>query len=508
MSQAVRNLGTIGIEFRDVERPAIIDLCGAAPRELSYRAYHDNCDAVARGLARHGLKAGERVGIVSGNRAEFLEVFYGAMRAGVVPVLINILQSKDTIGWVMRNSEVRLVFGEAGLRPLWPQDIPAVVFEEDYAAFKDPGAWTAYAPGHDDIGFHAYTSGSTGRPKGAMLSHRAHSWVAETISRDRDFSPADRMVVAAPLYHKHGMNSIKCVLVGGTTLILMRKFEARKYVEGATRYRATVVSGVPTMFALMLQQRDLLQGQDYSFVRLATLGGAPASDVLVDAVAALFPRAEIVQIFGTTEASAALFGKNPEGRKRPRHSIGWPLKGNEFRLVGGESENFGTLQVRNPGLMSGYVKNPEETARRLKDGWYDTGDILRRDEAGWYYFVGRSDDMFVSSGHNIYPQEVEIMLERHDDIDQAVVVPVPDEIRHCIPVSFIVKRRGSALSEEEVKQYSLKHAPPYQHPRQVHFVDALPYNTVGKIDRRALEARARELAPARPGIAVSREGAA
>jgi long-chain acyl-CoA synthetase len=489
----VKNLGTIGIEYRHEDRPAIIDLCVEPAREISWRQYNDNCDAVARGMVRRGLKVGERIGILSGNRSEFLEVFYGTMRAGVVPVLMNILQPKETIDWVVRNSEVKLILCEAALRHLCPEDVPVIEFETTFKSFLDPGPWTPYAPKSEDIAFHAYTSGSTGRPKGVMLSHRAHSWVAEMMSKDRDFSPADRMVVAAAVYHKHGMNSIKCVFVGGSTLILLRKFEARKYLETATRYRATVVSGVPTMFALMLQQRDILDANDYFYVRLATLGGAPASDVLVDEVVKRFPKARIVTIFGITEASAALFGKHPEGKTKPRHSLGWPLPGNELRLVGGDSPDFGVLQIRNPGLLSGYVKNPEETARKLKDGWYDSADILRRDAEGWYYFVGRSDDMFVSSGHNIYPQDVEIMLERHDDIEQACVVPVPDEIKHTLPVAFIVKRKGSSLTEEEVKQYALRNAPPYQHPRQVHFVDVLPTNTVGKIDRRALEIEAKKL---------------
>lgn len=491
-----RNLGTIGIEYRNEDRPAIIDLCvGDTPREISWRRYNDNCDAVARGMVRRGLQPGERIGIVSGNRSEFLEVFYGTMRAGVVPVLINILQPRETIDWVIRNSDVKLVLCEASLRHLCPEDVPCVVFEEDYESFKDPGPWTPYQPKREDIAFHAYTSGSTGRPKGVLLSHRAHSWVAEMMSKDRDFSPADRMVVAAAVYHKHGMNSVKCVFVGGSTMILMRRFEARKYLETATRYRATVVSGVPTMFALMLQQRDLMDAHDYSYVRLATLGGAPASDVLIDEVTRRFPNARIILIFGITEASAALFGKHPEGRPKPRHSLGWPLPGNELRLVGGDSPDFGVLEVKNPGLMSGYVKDPEQTARKMKDGWYHSGDILRRDAEGWYYFVGRSDDMFVSSGHNIYPQDVEIMLERHDEIEQACVIPVPDEIKHTLPVAFIVKRKGSKLTEEEVKQYALKNAPPYQHPRQVHFVETLPTNTVGKIDRRGLQAEAQRLRP-------------
>jgi acyl-CoA synthetase (AMP-forming)/AMP-acid ligase II len=358
----------------------------------------------------------------------------------------------------------------------------------------DHGAFEPFQPDHDSIAFVAYTSGSTGRPKGALLSHRAHSWVAEMISTDRDFSPSDRMVVAAPLYHKHGMNSIKCVLYGGSTVVLMPKFNARAYIEAINKYRITVVSGVPTMLAMILQQRDLLAGHDYSFVRLATLGGAPASDELIDQVAELFPSAKINLIFGITETSAALFGRHPRGAERPRHSVGYPIAGNEFKLVGGDGPDFGTLHVRGPGMMSGYLNNPEQMAKRIdSDGWYNTGDILRRDEVGWYYFVGRSDDMFTSSGHNIYPAEVELMLERHADIDQAVVVPAPDKIKHTVPYAFLVKRAGSALKEDDVKQYALKNAPPYQYPRKVVFVDALPLNTVGKIDRRTLEAEARRL---------------
>jgi long-chain acyl-CoA synthetase len=502
----VKNLGHLGIEYRQEQRLAVIDLWDPEnPREIDYPTYHASCDAVARGLVKGGFKPGDRIGILCSNRVEFLEIFYGAMRAGVVPVPIGSQLPKDTVGWIIGDSEIKLAFCEAGLRGNLPDGVQIVEIDADgtegLRAFKDPGAFTPFVPDHDSIAFQPYTSGSTGRPKGVELSHRAHSWVAETISRDRDFGPSDRMIVAAPLYHKHAMNSIKCVLVGGSTVVLMRKFEPRRYIEAINRYRTTVVSGVPTIFAMMLQHRDLLAGNDYSFVRLATMGGAPATDTLIDAVAEVFQSADIVQIFGITEASAALFGRHPQREERPRHSIGWPIAGNEFRLVGGDDEKFGTLHVRGPGMMNGYHNNPAEMEKRLKDGWFDTGDILRRDDTGWFYFVGRSDDMFVSSGHNIYPSEVEVMLERHADVEQAVIVPVPDEIKFCIPYAFIVKRDGSDLSEEEVKAHALKNAPPYQYPRRVVFVKSMPMNGVGKIDRKELVSRAAAVAKNTPTTA-------
>jgi long-chain acyl-CoA synthetase len=506
-STAIKNLGNLGIEYRNDQRLAVIDLWDPEnPREIDYPTYHASCDAVARGLIERGFKVGDRIGILCSNRVEFLEIFYGAMRAGIVPVSIGVLQPKDTVAWIVDDSNVKLVFCDGALKQNLPDGVAFVDVDSDgddgLSAFKRPGSLTPFVPEYDSVAFQPYTSGSTGRPKGVLLSHRAHSWVAETISRDRDFSPADRMIVAAPLYHKHAMNSIKCVLVGGSTVVLMRKFDARRYVEVINRYQTTVVSGVPTIFAMMLQQRDLLAGRDYSFVRLATMGGAPATDTLIDAVAETFPSADIVQIFGITEASAALFGRHPERALRPRHSIGWPIAGNEFRLVGGDDENFGTLHVRGPGLMNGYHNNPTEMARRLKDGWFDTGDILRKDPTGWYYFIGRSDDMFVSSGHNIYPSEVEVMLERHPDVEQAVVVPAPDEIKYRIPYAFIVKRAGSSLSEEDVKQHALKNAPPYQYPRKVIFMTSLPMNAVGKIDRKGLTSQVAAMVEGSPATAA------
>ncbi|MET3662794.1 class I adenylate-forming enzyme family protein [Aquamicrobium ahrensii] len=504
MTKPVKNLGLLGIEYRDQQRPAVIDLWDPDnPRIIDYPVFHAACDAVAKGAIEAGLRPGDRIGILCSNRVEFLEIFFGCMRAGVVPVSIGILQPKEIVEWIIRDAGVKLVFCESSLREKLP-DIAVVDIDstakDGLAAFKREGEFTPFVPVGDAIAFQPYTSGSTGRPKGVLLSHRAHTWVAETISRDRDFSPTDTMIVAAPLYHKHAMNSIKCVLVGGSTVVLMRKFEPRAYIEAVTRYHTTVVSGVPTIFAMMLQQRDMLTGRDYSFVRLATMGGAPATDALIDAVADLFHQAEIVQIFGITEASAALFGRHPKGEARPRHSIGWPIAGNEFRLEGGEDENFGTLHVRSPGLMNGYHNNPAEMEKRVKDGWFDTGDILRRDPAGWFYFVGRGDDMFVSSGNNIYPSEVELMLERHPDIDQALVVPAPDEIKYRVPYAFIVKRAGAELTEQDVKDYSLRNAPPYQHPRKVIFLPAMPMNGVGKIDRKLLTARA-----AAPAEATERE---
>jgi len=491
----IKNLGDLFAVHRQSDRTVIIDLHdGDHPHEVSYREFDASCNAVARALVKRGLKSGDRVGLISSNRLEFLEVFFGAMRAGFVPVPINIEVPKSTIEWIITDSYISLVFCGQRFAPLSPDFCEKIIFETDYEAFKDPGSFTAIVPQSDDIAFQPYTSESTGRPKGVLLLHKAHVWVSQTIARDRRISPADRMIVSAPLYHKNAMNAVKSVFVGGASLVLLPRFNARQYLNALHRYKATTLSGVPTIYAMLLRERELLISDDVSQVRLLTVGGAPASDPLIDDLAEIFPNAEIVQIFGITETSAALFGPHPEGKPRPRHSIGWPIAGNEFSLNGGVDDHEGVLFVRSPGMMLGYYNNAEETNRRLKDGWFETGDILRRDAEGWYYFIDRADDMFASGGNNIFPGQVETVLERHPGIHQAVVVPVPDELKHRLPYAFVVQVNGAGLTEEEVKNYVLKNAAPYMHPRKVFFVSDLPLTGAGKIDRKALIKRATDLA--------------
>ena len=400
MVENIDNLGAIFAPHADSDRVAIVDLTDEdAPVEITYRALDAACNAVARGLRARGLGVGDRVGILGHNRHEFVAVLFGAMRAGVVPVPINIKLPPRGAAAVAADAGVALMFAGAAERPLCPAGMPAVDFDADgegaYAAFLDPGPFAAQSPGADGVAFQVYTSGSTGRPKGVLLSHKAHVWVSRSLAENRRIRPDDSLLVAAPLYHKNAMNIIKSGLCAGATIVLLPHFDARRYIRAAARYRVKALSGVPTMYALMLQESDLLARSDLSSVRLLTLGSAPTSDALYDSLTRAFPQAEVRLSFGITESSPVMFGPHPDGLKAPRNSIGWALPDTEIRLEGGATADEGVLVVRTPGMMLGYHNMPEETARRLKDGWFDTGDILRRDSDGWYFFVGRADDMFV-----------------------------------------------------------------------------------------------------------------
>lgn len=208
----------------------------------------------------------------------------------------------------------------------------------------------------------------------------------------------------------------------------------------------------------------------------------------------LFPNALITNGYGTTEAGPAVYGPHPDGHPTPDCALGFPITGTT-RLVDQagavvEGPGEGVLQMRNPATMSGYRNLPDKSRTALRDGWYHSGDVVRRDDIGFHWLVGREDDMFVCGGENIWPGEVEKILEQHPAVSQAIVVPIPDETKQQLPVAFVVRRPGTELDEAAVKQWALAKGPAYQHPRQVHFIDSLPLAGTNKIDRAVLKARA------------------
>lgn len=454
--------------------------------------------AVARGLARRGIRAGERVGILAENRFEFMATYLGAMRMGAVAVPVNFKLPAATIAHVFQDSEIKFAFADSKRSGHVPRDVPIVDFDagggKNFQAFLDRGPLETFIPADDDVAEILYTSGSTGLPKGVPLTHRGQLAALSNYCEAFDENlPAKLTLVVAPLYHMNGLFFTSVALANRMGVISLPRFEARSYLETVARYRCTVLSGIPTMFALMVRERALVAHLDLTCVREVSIGSAPLTGALLDQVHRLFPNADVHNGFGTTEAGPAVFGAHPDGTPTPPLSLGYPIASINWRLLDGPSPDEGVLALRTPALMSGYLNLPHVTAEKMRDGWYVTGDIMRRDENGFFYFVGRADDMFVCGGENLYPGEVENLLERHPRVAQAIVVPAPDDIKGQIPVAFIVPRAGTPPSAEEIKAYALQNGPAYAHPRFVVFRDQLPLSGTHKIDRTALVKEAARL---------------
>ncbi|WP_429497650.1 class I adenylate-forming enzyme family protein [Robbsia andropogonis] len=498
-------------------------------REITFADFETLTECIAQRLLADGLRHGERVAVVAANSIDYVATLLATMRAGGVAVPVNFKFPDALIAYVLQDAGAVRVFCDSAHAASVPAALPVVVLDapDDHpAAF---GGWlkqnTATAPSaidtsnagqvfaampprvtqrEDDVAMLLYTSGSSGKPKGVKLTHASHGWVVRTRLA-ADPLTGDRVLIAAPLYHMNALALAMLTVAAGATAVLLPQFKATHYIAAITRYRCTWLTAVPPMIAMMLREHDALAQADLSSVRVIRMGSAPVSASLLARTAELLPNARIINAYGTTEGGPVVFGPHPDGLRTPPLAVGVPHPAVKVRLATADGMTSdsdpaiteGVLQIASPGIMQGYHQRPDLAPPFTADGYYITGDVFQRDRDGFHLFVGRADDMFVSGGENIFPSEVERMLETHPGVQQAAVVPVDDEIKGTKPVAFIV-RTDPGLTAEAVKQHALAHAPTYQHPRQVVFVDALPLASTNKIDRRALldEARKQALAPA------------
>jgi long-chain acyl-CoA synthetase len=475
-----RNLGQLICRHHDLSKIAIIDLGGKGQaREISYAVLDAMANGVARAIELRGLERGDRIAILSHNCAEYLAAYFGIMRAGLVAVPVNFRLPPKMIDFVLRDAAAKLVFCDSERRSVCPPGVPIVCFGDlgvgGFNQFSNSGGFTEIVPTASEPAMFLYTSGSSGDPKGVALSHHSHIWVVETRLCRQDLS-RHRYLIAAPLYHMNALALANLAIAGCSTIVLLPSFTARRYIEAIGRYLCTWLTAVPPMIAMMLRESDLLTATDLSSVEFVRMGLAPVSQSLMSSLKRTLPLAAVTNAYGTTEAGPVVFGPHPDGLPVPDTSVGFPHPKVQLRLVAGDDRNAkqGVLEMKCPAIMLGYHNRPDVPSPITSDGFYITGDVFRCDENGFHYFVGRTDDMFNSSGESIYPGQIERMLEMHADVSQAAVVPIHDEIKGQKPVAFIVPKAGCHPSEDEIKQFALANGPAYQRPRFVWFVERLP----------------------------------
>ena len=499
MTHSLKTRGDLADPRLPADLPAIVDLrLPDAPLRLTHGDADRLAGGVAAWLSTRGLEPGARVAIAALNRAEYLIAYFGIMRAGFVAVPINIKQSQENIDYVLRDAGIALAFVDGPRRAAFEATVPVLDFDDTgpqgFAAQIAPARFAAVTPAPHDIAQMLYTSGSTGKPKGVPLTHAGQLWaLTATASPAAPGGNQARYLLAQPLFHMNGLFMAKRAFASNSLLVIQPAFDAAAYADALERHRITILTAVPTMFARLVKDPALLQGRDLSALERVMLGSAPMTVALYERIQQALPQVRITHGYGTTEAGPAVFGPHPDGLPTPPLAVGYPLDQNQVRLAGGTGPDEGVLLMKNPAVLGGYHNLPEKSAQVLSDGWYYSGDVMRRDSDGFYYFVGRADDMFVCSGENIYPVEVEKLLESHPDVRQSCVVPLPDEERGNIPVAFVVRRAGSTLDAESLKRHALAHGPAYQHPRRIRFVDDLPWAGTNKVDRNALLLQARKL---------------
>ncbi len=337
----------------------------------------------------------------------------------------------------------------------------------------------------DDLAAIVYTSGTTGRPKGAMLSHANVASNADVLRRAWGFSGDDVLLHALPLFHLHGLFvAINCVLASGSTMVFLPRFDVEQVLEALPR--CTVMMGVPTYYTRMLDD-PRFEGTDCSRMRLFISGSAPLLASTHEAFRARTGHA-ILERYGMTET--LILTSNPlTGERRPG-TVGFPLPGTDLRIVDPDDTGAGAIEVRGPSVFAGFWRRPDLDATEFTDdGWFRTGDIGCYDSDRYVSIVGRAKDLVISGGVNIYPKEIELVLDTIDGILESAVIGVPDADFGEAVIAVVVVESGVALDAQFVRDAARARLAAFKVPKRIEIVDALPRNALGKVEKAVLRRR-------------------
>ena len=498
---------------RTPDRTAIAHLNDGS--ELTYTELRTRAYRVATALRDRGLEPGDRVAICMANRPEHVVTFVATQLAGVVAVPFNFRLAASGVRYHIEDSEPELLlFDEISRQAVASVEddieVPAVYVGNDAPDFAEPFEDFAEAPAekpdvdvaHDDPSVMLYSSGTTGDPKGIPLDHDSTSsrWIINSLGQH--YYLDETMIGIMPLYHTVGLHGILCGLLSMSgTYLCMSEFDPEVAVRAIEEYEVTALHEAPTIFANMLDT-DAIEETDISSVDTIGYSGAPMSQSVFERTIETFEPDHIANLYGTTEVYGTLAYTDLQDIRDP--TVTGPANvGLETRVVGVESNDpedtvepgtQGELIVNtdSPVAFDGYWNKPEATEEAIYDGWLYTGDAARRTEENRIVITGRVDDMIISGGENIHPTEVEDVLLTHAEVADAGVVGYPDEEWGEIVVAFI--ERSGDVTETELDQWcrDSDDLADYKRPREYRFVDELPRNPSGKIERYKLESRADE----------------
>jgi long-chain acyl-CoA synthetase len=496
LEAAVANVAEFLIDTaaRQPDRPAL----RLGPDITSYRELDESSARAAALLLAQGVRPGDRVALMLPNVPEFIVLYYGALRAGVIVVPLNPLLKERETAYHLADSGAALLFewhsapGEgtqgadaAGVRRIAvePSSFAALL------AAHEPLNGVAEAA-DDDVAVLLYTSGTTGKPKGAALTHGGLRHNTETMDvHVLRMTPDDVVVGCLPLFHVFGQTCAMGVAVrSGASLTLVPRFDPQTVLEAIARDQATVFEGVPTMYAALLHHPA---DADVSSLRMCVSGGASLPVEVLHDFEKRFGCA-VLEGYGMSETSPVVTFNHVD-RRRKAGSIGTPIRDVEVRILDAEGGDvvaggIGELAVRGPNVMKGYWNRPEDTAIAVPDGWLRTGDLVRQDEDGYLYIVDRKKDMIIRGGYNVYPREIEEVLHEHPAVALAAVVGVPHRQLGEEIAAAVVLRPGAQATDEELRQYVKDRLAAYKYPRLVWIMEALPMGPTGKVLKREITA--------------------
>jgi malonyl-CoA/methylmalonyl-CoA synthetase len=458
--------------FRETpERPALVGPDGT--QALTYRELDEQSRAFAAHLAAAGLKAGDRFLLGAAASLRMVVAYVAAQRLGLVVVPLNTAMTQSEAEYIIEDTRPVAAFVDDPERAAWMHRLAVVCGPETPLTGNAPPVLDQTT--RDDLALVAYTSGTTGAPKGAMLSSGNLLASAEALRVAWRWSSDDKLVLVLPLFHIHGLGvGLNGTLVAGASAILQPKFGVESVLDAIAAHDATLFFGVPTMYVRLAAS---IRAPELARLRLAVSGSAPLPADLHVKLSELTGK-RIIERYGMTETVITV--SHPYDGDRRAGSVGLPLPGVELQL-----EETGELLVRGPSVFSGYWNRSEATADSFTDdGWFRTGDLGEFDPDGYLRIVGRSKELIITGGYNVYPREVEDVLRRHAHVEDVAVAGLPSDEWGETVCAWIVPR--GEIDAEEIIAFASRYLAAYKCPRVIKVVDELPRNSLGKVLKHAL----------------------
>ncbi|MCY4372014.1 MAG: AMP-binding protein [bacterium] len=480
---------------------AVID----GDRAQTYAELDERSNRVANVLIGAGLRPGDHVGFLSGNRLEYCEVAAGIAKAGMVMIPLNPRSPAPEVDFIFDHSDARALILDDSLAPsaadaIESQD-PAIVLsmggEQVGSSYEDAlrttGSTDPRIPVAETDPFAiAYTSGTTGNPKGVVISHRSRTLTFYATALEWGLGPGRRTIAVAPMYHGAGFAFAYAAVHTGGTVSMLRAFDPEGLLSMIERDRPHSVFLVPTHAAIVRSLgEDTISSFDTSSLEVIYFNAAPLPQALKEWVHGMFPDVGLHELYGSTEA-AIVTNLRPPDIMRKERCVGPAWFMTEVRVVDEDGNQvgpgeIGELYSRSPYLMNGYYKNPEATAESTtEDGFFSAGDLAMVDDENYYYIVDRKKDMIISGGANIYPRDVEEVLLRHPAVLDVAVIGLPSERWGEQVTAVIVTRPGEPLPVDQLDGLCRSQLARYKLPRRYETIDALPRNAGMKVLKRNL----------------------
>jgi fatty-acyl-CoA synthase len=467
------------------EAIAFVDIGGS--REWRFREINNAANAVAAGLIKSGLSHGDRLAILCLNRVEFFITLFACQKTGIILCPLNWRQPAPELTETLEPVGARALIHDAAQAELAGEvahacGMPKYAFESDVAEWIELAGTVPASEVHPDHPWYLlFTSGTTGRPK-AVIQTAQMTWAnAVNISQATRMTADDRSVNFLPLFHTAGINlyTLPLFLMGGCSTVLP-KFEPAQIFDLFRQGKISQFFGVPAIYQAFSLLPDV--GEiDWGAIRCGC-GGAPLPEPLIRSFARL--GAKVLNGMGMTETGPTVFLMDPENAENKIGSVGRAQVLTEMRLEGvsGQEPGAGEIQLRGPNITPGYYQNEKATRDAFtEDGWLRTGDVGRRDEDGYIFIVDRIKDMYISGGENVYPAEVERVLNEHEDVLETAVISMPDAKWGEVGAAFVIARPGASPDPSELRSWSRQRLAAYKVPVSITLVEDFPRTAAGKV---------------------------